>query len=148
MLDAWRGIAILLVLAAHCDRALTGGWLGVHLFFVLSGFLITALLLNEHQVYGRIDLASFYRRRALRLFPALLAMLIAYLVVMVARTAVGQSGDLEHSLLGVAFGASYLVNIVLAIGDLRRFPTSFTTSGRSVWRSSSTWSGRFCCLRS
>ena len=47
------------------------------IFFVLSGFLITTLLLEEHGSYGRIFLGRFYARRALRLFPALFAMLIA-----------------------------------------------------------------------
>jgi peptidoglycan/LPS O-acetylase OafA/YrhL len=77
-LDALRGIAILLVLAVHTSDdldALPGGVLGVDLFFVLSGFLITSLLLGEWDRDGRISFRGFYRRRALRLLPALFAML-------------------------------------------------------------------------
>jgi peptidoglycan/LPS O-acetylase OafA/YrhL len=78
-LDGLRGIAILLVLAAHTGVpgfADGGGGAGVTLFFVLSGFLITSLLLAEKARYGRVDLRAFYVRRALRLFPALAAALI------------------------------------------------------------------------
>jgi len=71
-LDGLRGIAILLVLISHFalgGRA--GGLAGVTLFFVLSGFLITSLLLTEHRDTGRIALGAFYARRARRLLPAL-----------------------------------------------------------------------------
>jgi peptidoglycan/LPS O-acetylase OafA/YrhL len=56
-----------------------GGSLGVDMFFVLSGFLITALLLREHSTVGNISLRGFYRRRALRLLPALFFFLAAQL---------------------------------------------------------------------
>ncbi|MDX6507198.1 MAG: hypothetical protein QOG06_1842 [Gaiellaceae bacterium] len=69
-LDGIRAGAILLVLALH-GRLLAGGFLGVDLFFVLSGFLITALLLQEWSDRGSISLRRFYARRARRLFPAL-----------------------------------------------------------------------------
>jgi peptidoglycan/LPS O-acetylase OafA/YrhL len=65
------------VLAFHTEGALTGGYLGVDLFFVLSGFLITRILLHEHAVTGAIDLSSFWVRRARRLFPALLSLMPA-----------------------------------------------------------------------
>ena len=76
-LDGVRGIAILLVLLGHLEvwGVTGGGWAGVTLFFVLSGFLITSILLDEHAATGRISLPKFYRRRALRLLPALGAIL-------------------------------------------------------------------------
>jgi len=58
----------------------SGGFIGVDIFFVLSGFLITSLLLQEHQVTGRISLKNFYIRRALRLLPALVLLLAAMLI--------------------------------------------------------------------
>jgi len=76
-IDGLRGIALLGVLAFHANGALRGGYLGVDLFFVLSGFLITRILLAEQQATGRIDLRSFWVRRARRLFPALLALMPA-----------------------------------------------------------------------
>jgi peptidoglycan/LPS O-acetylase OafA/YrhL len=76
-IDGLRGVALLGVLAFHANGALRGGYLGVDLFFVLSGFLITRILLAEHRATGRIGLWSFWVRRARRLFPALLALMPA-----------------------------------------------------------------------
>lgn len=76
-LDGLRGLALLGVLFFHAGGALKGGYLGVDLFFVLSGFLITSLLLAEHRKTGRIALWPFWVRRARRLFPALLSLMPA-----------------------------------------------------------------------
>jgi len=71
--DGLRGIAVLCVLLAHASPGFfKGGWIGVDLFFVLSGYLITSLLQNEYYASGNISFAKFYARRALRLFPPLL----------------------------------------------------------------------------
>lgn len=77
--DGLRGIAILAVMRNNA-RYLPGGFLGVDIFFVLSGFLITALLLQEWQRTGTIRLGAFYARRALRLLPALFALLAVVLL--------------------------------------------------------------------
>src|SRR3984885_14864774 len=76
-LDALRALAVTLVLADHyrvTDHLFRThpelGWLGVMIFFVLSGFLITSILLREHAATGSISLRDFYRRRAFRIFPA------------------------------------------------------------------------------
>jgi len=76
-LDGLRGVAVLLVLISHARLFGMGGagQVGVTLFFVLSGFLITSLLIEERERTGRINLGAFYRRRARRLLPALLAVL-------------------------------------------------------------------------
>jgi peptidoglycan/LPS O-acetylase OafA/YrhL len=73
-LDGVRAIAILSVLASHMFSTLGPGGDGVDVFFVLSGFLITTLLLQEHHSTGRISLRAFWWRRAARLLPALLVM--------------------------------------------------------------------------
>ena len=74
-LDGLRALAILAVLAFHGGMPWAhGGFLGVDAFFVLSGYLITSLLLAEWEQTGRIDLAAFWERRARRLLPALLLM--------------------------------------------------------------------------
>ncbi|MEV0439746.1 acyltransferase [Streptomyces spectabilis] len=72
-LDGLRGCAVLAVLLFHAGH-LGGGFLGVDLFFVLSGFLITGLLLGETARRGRVDFAAFWGRRARRLLPALTVM--------------------------------------------------------------------------
>ena len=76
-LDGIRGLAIILVVIAHAfpETFAGGGAPGVSLFFVLSGFLITSLLLGEIETSGRIDLKKFFGRRALRLAPALIVYL-------------------------------------------------------------------------
>ncbi|MEO8903263.1 MAG: acyltransferase family protein [Polyangiaceae bacterium] len=76
-LDGLRGLALLGVLFFHANGALPGGYLGVDLFFVLSGYLITSLLLAEQRATGRIALSAFWVRRARRLFPALLSLMPA-----------------------------------------------------------------------
>ena len=70
-LEGLRGVAILLVLACHAGiPGLAAGFVGVDVFFVLSGFLITGLLVNEAELTGRIQLTAFYARRARRILPA------------------------------------------------------------------------------
>ena len=77
-LDGLRGIAVLAVVAFHLDPGLLpGGFLGVDIFFVLSGFLITRLLLVEFMDTGTLRLGRFYRRRSRRLLPAVLVLMVA-----------------------------------------------------------------------
>ncbi len=74
-LDGLRAVAVVLVVAYHADPdRFPGGFVGVDVFFVLSGFLITALILREMQSRGRVGLRRFWSRRIRRLAPALLAM--------------------------------------------------------------------------
>lgn len=79
-LNGLRGLAILIVFLVHGVGRLPGclGFVGVDIFFVLSGFLITSLLIEEWEESRRISLGSFYMRRALRLFPALVVLLAAF----------------------------------------------------------------------
>jgi peptidoglycan/LPS O-acetylase OafA/YrhL len=108
-LDGLRAIAVLLVMVFHLSPGFVpGGYLGVDVFFVISGFLITALLLREKSTTGRIRLSSFWRRRARRLLPALGLLLLA---CGTAAWAVG--GDvligLGRQLLGaVSFSSNWL----------------------------------------
>jgi peptidoglycan/LPS O-acetylase OafA/YrhL len=77
-LDGVRAVAVALVLVSHGGiPGLQGGFIGVDVFFVLSGFLITSLLLDELDFTGRIDLPGFWRRRAKRLLPALVLVVLA-----------------------------------------------------------------------
>jgi len=76
-LDGMRALAVIMVLAVHASYGqIVGGFLGVDVFFVLSGFLITGLLLDEKHRREKIDLVAFYVRRAFRILPPLVACLI------------------------------------------------------------------------
>jgi len=78
-LDGLRGIAIIVVCLYHWKvPGFVGGYFGVDIFFVLSGYLITTILLKEYQECGDINFKNFYVRRFLRLFPALFCMLLIY----------------------------------------------------------------------
>ena len=87
--DGFRGIGIMLVILAHLSPLMPGpdfwgAWMLVEMFFVISGYLITTLLLRELDAYGRVSMKNFYVRRGLRLLPALfLAVIGATLVVLV-----------------------------------------------------------------
>lgn len=76
-LDGLRALSVLFVIAFHAHFALArGGFLGVTVFFVLSGFLITGLLLNEQDQTGALALRRFYARRLFRLYPALILLVV------------------------------------------------------------------------
>lgn len=76
-LDGLRALAVALVVVFHLfPGTLVGGYLGVDIFFVISGFIITRLLLIERTSTGRIALGAFWKRRARRLLPALIALLL------------------------------------------------------------------------
>jgi peptidoglycan/LPS O-acetylase OafA/YrhL len=110
-LDGLRGLAVVLVVLAHASLPgfHNGGTTGVTLFFALSGFLITSLLLEERFRNGAISLGRFYMRRLLRLMPALLAMVA---VVTVAEVVRHTPKALTHALLTV----TYLTDFVRAGG--------------------------------
>jgi len=84
-LDGLRALAVLLVIGHHLGVAVINGSLGVMMFFVLSGFLITWILLQESERSGTVSLKRFYRRRSLRLFPALIVFTAAALLVPLLR---------------------------------------------------------------
>ncbi|MFM7489172.1 MAG: acyltransferase family protein [Actinomycetota bacterium] len=81
-LDGVRAVSVIAVILYHAHVSwIPGGFLGVEVFFVVSGFLITALLLNEHHDSGGVNLRQFWLRRARRLLPALFTMLLVVLLV-------------------------------------------------------------------
>jgi peptidoglycan/LPS O-acetylase OafA/YrhL len=114
-LDGVRAIAILPVILVHYYSWPRAGWLGVEVFFVLSGFLITTLLLEEHRQTGTVDLRAFFIRRARRLLPALFAMLLAYLLITaIAAATLRSPAPLRFGLIQVAIGVSYVGNFISA----------------------------------
>lgn len=112
-LDGLRGIAIMLVLMSHAHVPLfDGAFFGVDIFFVLSGFLITSLLLMEWGEHGKLDYWRFYRRRFFRLMPALLLFLGTY-----ALLAPFIWPDLDDVYTDVLWSALYLADYGIAFFD-------------------------------
>jgi peptidoglycan/LPS O-acetylase OafA/YrhL len=118
-LDGLRAFAVIAVIVHHAFNVLDwprGGSFGVTTFFVASGFLITVLLLQERANRSRISLARFYRRRALRLMPALVVFLAGvlayYLVDALVRQPHGWDA-LRENALGAFAGIFYFTNILI-----------------------------------
>ena len=106
-LDGIRAFAVVGVVLYHAGvRWIPGGLLGVDVFFVLSGFLITSLLLRELRTGGRIDLRAFWIRRARRLLPALLLVLVAVSLW----AALDRAQDLRSIRLDVVSSLFYVAN--------------------------------------
>lgn len=83
-LDGMRAIGILIVMFAHLVTPFVPGGLGVYLFFIVSGFLISRLLFVEHQEFGSINLPRFYLRRLVRLYPAIIIYTFSIVLVYLA----------------------------------------------------------------
>lgn len=111
-LDGLRAFAVVAVVAFHAAIPFArNGYVGVDVFFVLSGFLITRLLLDEHRARGRIDLKAFYARRALRLLPAL-----ALVCLVVVALAVAFGRQVTATVEGAGAALFYVANFWLYSG--------------------------------
>lgn len=107
-IDGLRALAVSAVVAFHVGLpGFGGGFAGVDVFFVISGFLITGILLEEHVATGRIDLPAFWRRRARRLAPAFLVVVV---LVLAAAPFTLQRISGETGALAKAAIASILLN--------------------------------------
>jgi len=109
-IDGLRAIAVLSVLAFHAfGEYVAGGFIGVDIFFVISGYLITSILLNDLQC-GQFSLGRFYGRRIRRIYPALLLVLLACLVMGWQVLLAGEYAELGQL---VAAGAGFIANLML-----------------------------------
>lgn len=118
-LEGLRAIAVLLVVAAHAGVPwLRGGFVGVDVFFVLSGFLITGLLLRELTKDGSVRFGEFYVRRLRRLLPGLLAMV---LVVSAAAALLLAPGNQQKQAIAAGSAVFWLSNIHFAFARLDYF---------------------------
>jgi peptidoglycan/LPS O-acetylase OafA/YrhL len=101
-----RGIAVLLVVVYHTGLALPGGFVGVDMFFVISGFVITQVLIREYEETGRIKLGQFYARRARRLIPALsIVTIFTLLISLVAMSPFGEQQQIIKTAIASTFFA-------------------------------------------
>src|SRR5258708_39435641 len=103
-LDGLRAVAVFLVILSHFGLELVPGSHGVMIFFVLSGFLITWLLLKENDSKGTISLSSFYKRRTLRIFPAFY---VYWLMMVALLVSTGRSVLWPHAWSALFYGSNY-----------------------------------------
>jgi len=116
--DGLRAVAVLAVLLYHADLPwIRGGFLGVDVFFVISGYLITSLLLAEWRQRGRIDLPAFWLRRARRLLPALFLLIAVTLIFAVVALSGEVAGLRDDALAAVG----YVTNWYLVFSDQSYF---------------------------
>ncbi|MEH6608018.1 MAG: acyltransferase family protein [Halioglobus sp.] len=119
-IDGLRTIAVLAVLVYHAElfiggqQLLVGGFLGVDVFFVISGFLITSLIRSEYLRSRQFSFSNFYERRARRLLPALLTVMIASLPLAWVLLLPSQLIDFSNSLLSsLAFGSNFYWHLTM-----------------------------------
>ena len=130
-LDGMRGMAVLLVFLFHLRVAgFRSGYMGVDVFFVLSGFLITSLLLNEMHRTGRLSLTGFWARRVRRLMPALAVLLIVIAVVTKLTATYSEMSTMRGDLLSTT---TYVANwhFISAGGYFQ--DTGFLSPLRHTW---------------
>ncbi len=107
-LDGLRAVAVYLVVAYHAGvRTFSGGFIGVDVFFVLSGYLVTLLLLRDLRATDRIDFRRFYSRRIRRLLPAAF---VALVVTAAVYTAIAAPADVSSALGGFRSAFLYVAN--------------------------------------
>jgi peptidoglycan/LPS O-acetylase OafA/YrhL len=124
-LDGVRGLSVLLVIAVHIGMPFVpSGFFGLDMFFSLSGFLITLLLVEEWRQTGTISLRDFYLRRALRLLPAL----VSVVVVTVAWTAVAAPQMFADAARTAATALLYVTNFAWAYNFIGQGPLTHTWS--------------------
>ncbi|MFA6231278.1 MAG: acyltransferase family protein [Rhodanobacter sp.] len=131
-IEGLRAVAIFLVIGAHAGVPwLAGGFVGVDVFFVLSGFLITGLLTREIAKTGKLGFANFYARRLRRLLPALLTMLLVICLVAIVTLAPGDQG---RQATAAATASIWLSNMHFALANLDYFsPAAGTNLFLHTW---------------
>ncbi|GAB3873450.1 acyltransferase family protein [Terrabacter terrigena] len=131
-IQGMRALAVLLVMMSHAAvPGFAGGFVGVDVFFVISGFLITGILVRESDRTGRISIASFYARRARRILPAGTVVLVATVAV---SALVYTAGRLEQTVDHVIWAAFFAANIYSARSGSDYFSEeSFRTPVLHFW---------------
>lgn len=121
-LQGLRAVAVLAVLAGHSGLPLSGGFIGVDVFFVISGFIITLMLLREHATTGTISFRRFYIRRIKRLGPALaVTNIVTVILAVLFLSPLGPQQTTFATALGATFGVA---NWVIAEGTGDYFGTA------------------------
>lgn len=127
-----RAVAVLLVMLDHAGiPGLEGGYLGVDVFFVISGFLITGILVREVDRTGQVSIASFYARRARRILPAASVVLVA---IIVASSQLYGSLRINEVMTHVTWASFFAANIHSSLAGSNYFDaTSFVSPVQHFW---------------
>ncbi|WP_051237198.1 acyltransferase family protein [Ottowia thiooxydans] len=125
-IEGLRAIAVLLVIGAHfAIPGMSAGFIGVDIFFVISGYLITSILVHEQESTGKIALARFYANRLRRLFPALATMLVVSSAL--ACKLLPEAQNLAHS-EAAAMATLWVSNIYFAFADVDYFASETSSN--------------------
>ena len=130
-LDGLRAISVIAVIIYHAGFSwMSGGFLGVEVFFVVSGFLITMLLIEEHESSGAVNFRSFWVRRARRLFPALGVVLVAVATWVALFGSAEQASQMRRDL---PWSVLYAANWGQIVGDVPYFAAGDPPMLRHLW---------------
>lgn len=129
-LDGFRGMAVIAVVLYHTGM-IRGGWIGVECFFVLSGYLITSLLVHEYDNSRRLSLSNFWRRRARRLLPALFMLLGVVAVYSRVVADPTEYGTIRRDVIGAITYSSNWLSINGGSGYWQHF--AFPSPLRHMW---------------
>jgi peptidoglycan/LPS O-acetylase OafA/YrhL len=144
-LDGLRAVAVFVVVIYHAKRAwMLGGWAGVDVFFVLSGYLITTILASEFAQTGRLDFRRFYWHRVLRLAPALIGLYVFQILrALIATDSVQRSDILKATIVS----ATYFMNWSRAFDLFPQDVLGHTWSLSMEEQFYITWPIIFICIR-
>ncbi len=120
-----RAVAVLMVVAFHAGLSFPGGYTGVDVFFVISGFVITAMLLRELGTSGRLSFAGFYARRVRRILPA--SALTISLIALGSIAAINPAAQKQTARTGIA-GSLFVANVLLGRADNGYFDVAPTNN--------------------
>ena len=130
-LDGLRAISVIAVIIYHAGFSwMSGGFLGVEVFFVVSGFLITMLLIEEHESSGAVNFRSFWVRRARRLFPTLGVVLVAVSTWVALFGSAEQASQMRRDL---PWSVLYAANWGQIVGDMPYFSAGDPPMLRHLW---------------
>ncbi|MEI8143412.1 MAG: acyltransferase family protein [Candidatus Berkelbacteria bacterium] len=128
-IEGLRAIAVLFVVLSHVGLGLPGGYIGVDIFFVISGFLITDLLFSELNLTKSISFKNFYARRIKRIIPAATLVLLSTLCC----TAIWASIQLKEAAWDSIYASVSLINIKLALAGTNYFSSSIPSLFQNYW---------------
>ncbi|MDA2813264.1 acyltransferase [Nocardiopsis sp. RSe5-2] len=129
-----RGLAVSLVVVAHINSThLTGGYIGVDVFFAVSGFIITTLLLREAREHGRVRLTAFYARRIRRILPAATLVLVTAGAASLALLPPAQTAETGRQLLASALFAENLLLASYHAPGVADFPAETMNAVAHYW---------------